>query len=167
MEFFNLLLVGIIFFNFVNISSYSRYKDKVKVITDSADLINANNEQSINTAAIKKIKEVVGNPDVFLGQFKTYPEYKKMADIIDQIKGFMSTLSGEQYALDKTQSESNKAPHELNIIEVGKLEYNIKDKAGSLNKITDIFDKQISTSWAVIITCIIAMVFLNIFIGRF
>jgi hypothetical protein len=83
------------------------------------------------------------------------------------MKVFISTLGGEQYAMDKTQSEFNKAPHELNIVQVGKLEFSIKEKAVALGKATDIFAKQISTSWAVIITCLLLLVFINIFQGRF
>jgi hypothetical protein len=167
MEFFNIILFVVIFFNFVNMSTYGRYREKIKVITDSAALINSTNEQSVNTAAIGKIKGVVGNPDVFLNQFKKYPEYKKMVDLIGEMKVFISTLGGEQYAMDKTQSENNKAPHELNIVQVGKLEYSIKEKAVALGKATDIFSKQISTSWAAIIICLLLLVFINIFQGRF
>jgi hypothetical protein len=164
MEFFNIILFVIIFFNFVNIASYKRYKAKVSTIIDNAAKIDAKNEQSINSNAIKAIKSKVGPT---IDALKKYPEYKKMSDVIVEMKVSLSLLAGEQYAMDKTQSETNKAPHELNIIQVGKLEYSIKDKGAALAKQTDIFEKQIQTAWAGIITCLIALIFLNIFQGRF
>jgi hypothetical protein len=164
MEFFNIILFVIIFFNFVNIASYKRYKEKVSTIIDNAAKIDAKNEQSINSTAIKAIKSKI-KPTI--DDLKKHTEYKKIADIIGEMKVSLSLLAGEQYAMDKTQSESNKAPHELNIVQVGKLEYSIKDKGASLTKLTDIFEKQIQTAWAVIITCLITLIFLNIFQGRF
>jgi hypothetical protein len=164
MEFFNLILFIIIIFNFVNISSYNRYKEKVSTIVDNAAKIDAKNEQSVNTDAIKVIKATIAKT---LDTIKKYPEYKKIVDIIGEMKVSLSLLAGEQYAMDKTQIESNKAPHELNIIQVGKLEYSIKDKGASLGKQTDIFDKQIQTAWAGIIMCLIVIIFVNFFWNKF
>ena len=167
MEFFNIFLFLVALYIFSKIGSYNSYLDRTKVVIDNAELLNFDNEQPNNEKYIKTIEGQIKGPGNLIETLGATKEYQKIVDNLKVIKDLTGMLASEQYALKKSISEFNKAPYELNVIQVGKYEFNIKEKGKALKDLIKIYSNQISTGWAGIVIIVILFIYLNILQGRF
>jgi hypothetical protein len=167
MELLNILLVLFVIILYYQIIKIKFFQTHIKTITDNAEKINHDQDQLVNEQCIKNIKSEISDPDVFFGDFKEHKEYDKMIKSIEDMAVKLKLFDTEQYAYKKTESESNRTPHELNIIQVGKLEFGIKDLAKSIAKNSKIFNSQISNTWLFIFVIIAVIIFINFFWNKF
>lgn len=126
------LLAGTLAVIGINLWNIIVFISQIETIEQKAKTITPNQEQKVTNKTIKEIFIIL---KAILIKINKNPKYKLIEDNLKSIKVNIGLLEQEKYALEKTQSDHNRTPYEVNIVELAKLEFLILDDIGNFKKL--------------------------------